>query len=89
MDPALYDKNLEERDPEPFEVWEENLETIELFLMMSSQWNFTAMGSISGLNYTALESVIRLSGKNCDPERFAELQMMERAALPVLNSRED
>lgn len=70
-----------------FEVWQDNWPTLELFCRAGTQWRVTAMGNAAGLDYVGLEAVARLSGFQLTPEVFADIQAMERAALPVLNGR--
>jgi CRISPR/Cas system-associated protein Cas7 (RAMP superfamily) len=72
-------------------VWEENWDTLMVFLSLSTQWRreIPAMAGQMlwhGLDYTAVESVLRLMGHWAKrQEIFESLQIMEAAALPVLN----
>lgn len=79
-----------ERD---FEVFEENVEVVDVFTALGTQWRVaTGMGAAAylGLEYQAVPPVLELMG--VPPERradtFAGLRLMEAAALPVRNARE-
>jgi len=77
------------RDDHDFEVWEENWPVVLLFLSLGRQWRWLplAMGPPIrlGLDYTAVESVFRLTGvrKKERAETFAALQLMESAVIEV------
>lgn len=43
-----------------FELWDDNTKAYELFQQCQTQWN-VSMSGITGLNYPALESVMRMS----------------------------
>ena len=81
------------RDDGVFEVWEENWPIVRLFLSLGRQWRWLpcAMGPPIrlGLDYTAVESVFRLSGvkKKKHAETFAALQSMEDAVMEVESMR--
>lgn len=82
---------LGNQEPEAFAVWQDNAETVDMFMSLQTQWRVGPMGGYLGLDYAgvvaALDTVIRA------PRRrrgiFLGLQAMERAALPVLNARHD
>lgn len=70
------------------ELWPENVQAFDLFVFMQTQWMHTGMsGSVTGLNYLVLFR--RLDDMNLPPEKreqlLAEIQAMERAALPEIN----
>lgn len=75
--------------PDAFEVLRANAEAIEAWLAVESQWRCisAAPGSILwlGLDYGAVEVVLRRR-KWADPDQlFGDLQVMEGAALEVMN----
>jgi hypothetical protein len=74
-----------ERD---FYVFEENWQSVELFCQLSTQWRTGAMGGFLGLDYAAVDALFRLLRVRDRPEQFSNLQIMERAALEVLNKRD-
>lgn len=69
-----------------FEVWEENWEAVMMFLRMQTQWN-VSMNGLVGLNYQALETLIRLYHVKEPVELFERVQVIERAALVKMNSK--
>ena len=71
---------------EDFEVWDENWEAVMMFLIMQTQWN-VSMNGLVGLNYQALETLIRLYHVKEPIELFERVQVIERAALVKMNSK--
>ena len=70
-----------------FEVWEENWSALEMFLRVQTQWR-TTMSGVLGLDYTAVAWLLKLYEVE-DPRALLEdLQIMEAAAMMVLNSKE-
>ena len=75
-------------DDPRFDVWQENLPYLEFFCRCRTQWTVSFSGVV-GLNYPAVESLMRMMKIENAPEFFAEIQAMEFAALPVLNEKAD
>ena len=69
-----------------FEVWEDNWEAVMMFLKMQTQWN-VSMSGLVGLNYPALETLIRLYKIEEPLELFEKVQVIERAALVKMNTK--
>lgn len=59
-----------------------------MFLACETQWRTGAAGGALGLDYAALEAVLRLLKTEATPDLFGDLRAMEYAALEVLNERE-
>ena len=82
-----------EREADPdFQVEEENWQSLIVFLSCQTQWNrdFAGMDATlvwKGLNYPSVETVIRMEGHKGEKakEIFRDIQVMEAAALPILN----
>jgi hypothetical protein len=53
---------------------------------MATQWNCT-MGGYSGLNYPALEVLMRLYSVDCPKALFESIQVLELEALLLLNEQ--
>ncbi len=68
------------------EVWEENWEAVMMLLRMQTQWN-VSMSGLVGLNYQALETLMRLYHVKKPVELFEKVQVIERAALVKMNSK--
>jgi len=74
-----------------YEVWEENWETLLVFLEGQTQWRkeYAGMGGQlvwHGLRYGEIEVLIRLMGLEEKAQSIFEgIRLMERTALPILN----
>lgn len=71
-----------------FGVWEENADTVVMFMRLQTQWNIVPGGVFLGLNYQAAEVLFRIHKVNDRAAMMNDLQLMEIAALNVLNARE-
>lgn len=78
----------DEAEPENFPVWADNREALEVFLRLRTQWR-VAVGMVEtlylGLDYAGLEAALRMIKTSDKRTLFADLQVMEFAALEVLN----
>lgn len=75
---------MPEQPPEDFEVFEENWPVVEMFLRLQTQWR-TTMNGLLGLDYGAVAWLLRLYEVK-DPRALLEdLQVMEAAALLIIN----
>lgn len=74
---------------EEFEVWPENWETVQIFLSLATQWNFTSSGEIIGLRYEAVFATMRLLNVATRkmPAIFQNLRIMEASALREIRKR--
>jgi hypothetical protein len=77
-------EQLGEDDGQVFEVWEENAPAIGLFVRLSTQWKVSAMGRLMGIDYTAAESVMRMTGARKRRALLDDLRVMESAVLEHL-----
>ena len=75
---------LPEEKEEHFEVWEENWPAVEMFLRCQTQWR-TTMSGVCGLDYTAVQWLFRLYEVKDQPAVLEDLQVMEAAAVKILN----
>lgn len=71
-----------------FEVLEENWEAVAMFMRLQTQWIIGGMGAYIGLNYQSVEFLFRIEGVKNERELLDDLQVMERAALPIINSKD-
>jgi hypothetical protein len=72
-------------------VWPDNLEAVELFLALQTQWRVSGtMAGIfySGLDYGAAAVLLRARRSSNRAQLLADLQVMEFAALKGLNRRD-
>ena len=77
---------MPELPPEDFEVWEENWPVVEMFLRAQTQWR-TTMNGVLGLDYGAVAWLLRLYEVTDQRAFLEDLQVMEAAAMMVINSR--
>lgn len=52
-----------------------------VFGACSTQWRLAPMGGVQGLDYPALESVMRMMTVKNRPEMFHKVRLIERGAL--------
>ena len=86
MDPGEINAMRKARKAADFEVWEENWDTVLMFLRLQTQWN-ASMGGVTGLNYSSLEYLGRLYPVEDPVALFEGLQVMEIKALACLNKK--
>jgi hypothetical protein len=72
---------------EDFGVSPENWPTVEMFLRVQTQWR-TSMGGVIGLDYAAVAWVLKLYGIEDQRSLLEDLQVMEAAAMRVMNKQE-
>lgn len=76
--------------PEEFEVYPENWDTVMLFLRLQTQWILGGMdGRPVGLNYVAVESVMRMCRVKNREQELDRIRFMEAAALAVVDGEAD
>lgn len=68
-----------------FPILEENAETVALFIQLATQWKVTGFGGVLGLDYVAVEATMNMVGTENRKQMLEDLQIMEMAALRVLN----
>lgn len=71
-----------------YEILEENLPVLRLFLRLQTQWRTGGMGGFLGLDYNVLPIVAGALGLELTEEMLDGLQTMEYAALAELNRRD-
>ena len=80
-----------QQNNDDFEVFEENWESVVFFLGLNTQWNLIGLPTggfhIAGINYQAVQSVLQIQHipKYKWRSLFLDLQIMEKAALEVIN----
>lgn len=82
IDPA----SLPPPESDEFEVMEENWEIVVMFMRMQTQWQVT-MGGFVGLRYETLRWLCDLYSVEDHRAMLEGIQVMEAAALNVLNDR--
>lgn len=80
---------MSDYDDEEVLVWEENWPAVMFFSRLSTQWRMIGMSGPSGLDYTAVLSLLRTLRLPRDESEalFEDVQTMERAALQEMGKR--
>lgn len=68
---------------EDFELWAENVEPLNLFHRLQTQWRHGPQGPV-GMDYAGVRAALEFMGTPATPELFRQIQTMESAALEVL-----
>lgn len=76
----------DEEETDDIAIWPENWTSLTAWLSIDTQWR--VVGTMRqliyiGLDYTAVKTVLDAEGYG--PEIFADIRIMEGAALPLLN----
>lgn len=74
----------------PVGLWPEHLRVVHVFTMTRTQWRYAGTGGVAvGLIYSELPFVLEMEGVDRKdwPDLFADLRVMERAALEVMRSQ--
>ena len=69
-------------------MWEEHWEALQVFFACRTQWRIiagTAGAQHQGLDYPAVESVMRMRGVTDTAQMLERLQYIEAGALEALN----
>ena len=71
------------------DVWPDNLQAVNVFVAMGSQWR-AGMAGPTGLDYASLPVVMRMQGiKRADwPQVFDEVRVLENEALATIAKRQ-
>lgn len=73
------------------QIWPENLHAVQAFSAVSTQWRYSGMGGPSGLDYPAVfatvDRLFRALTVEARDDVFADMQIMERAALSEINKK--
>jgi hypothetical protein len=78
----------EDEEESAFPVDPDNWVAVETFCRCGTQWSYGAMGGVIGLKYEGVKSVLDLTQpKKRHHDIFTAIQVMEQAALKILNSK--
>ena len=70
-----------------FEVDPENWDAVVLFMRSQTQWTVGGTGQRTGLDYSAVEVVARLSRVEFTPDLFDQVQLLELTVINELSKR--
>ena len=84
---AAYGLTIEEASGPDVEVWPDNLNAVNLFISVSTQWRSGVSGP-TGLDYAVLPYVIeRASIDRADYDQvFADIRVLEESALEIMHA---
>lgn len=71
-----------------FEIWPENVEPLNLFLRLKTQWRMGPLGPV-GLDYAGVRAGLAMMGKRMSAVLFEDIQAMETAALKAMSGASD
>lgn len=78
----------EERASRDYDVWPENWPAVQVFVACGTQWRRTGReGRMCGLDYAAVEAVMRMLGTPEPAATFGRVRAMEAEVLEVLSTR--
>lgn len=82
---AQFGLTLEEAQGEAVGVWPDNLQAVNVFISLSTQWR-TGMNGATGLDYNALPVVMRMTGvMQADRAAvFEDVRTLEDAAMEIM-----
>ena len=83
-DAKAYGIILPPPEPVEFAIWPENLETVELFMDVQTQWRTTS-GGVIGMDYGVVLSLLSLKGATDPLAVIRDLQVMETRAVELIN----
>lgn len=87
---AIAEHEQQGDNDDDFAVWPENWQTVMVFVRLRRCWRIDRFAGVcDGLDRPAIESTLRIMGikKKQRPEILAKLEIMEDAALPILNRK--
>lgn len=74
---------LDAAEREDFEIWPENVEPIQIFYAVQTQWRPGPTG-YTGLDYAGVRAALDMMGRQVTPELFEQIRTMELAALRAM-----
>lgn len=80
--------SVKKQPPQDFEVWEENWDIFVMFRRMTTQWT-PSFGGVIGLNMQSLEWFCRVYKIEDEAAMIEGIQVMEDAALAIINKRKE
>jgi len=84
---TIEDRERDAADEDVFEIWPDNRRALELFLACGTQWRVGPAGGVLGLDYPGVAALFRMKRVKDQDAMLTDLQVMEAAALEVLNAK--
>ena len=76
----------EDWDADVIEIWPENMESVQFFVRLSTQWRH-GMSGPTGLDYASVLALLRTQPRERRDELFDDVQVMEQAALNEIHQK--
>ena len=86
---AVLGLSEDDYEPDPVYILPDNWLSVTVFNSLSTQWRVGYSGP-TGLDYAVLDGMFKLAGvkKKDRPQVFADIRIMESAALTVMHQKE-
>lgn len=86
---AVFGLSEDDYEPEQLLILPDNWQSVCIFNSLSTQWRVGYSGP-TGLDYAVLDGMFKLAGvkKKDRPQVFADIRIMESAALTVMHQKE-
>lgn len=68
-------------------VWHDNWPALELFAACATQWRAGPAGGVTGLDYTAVRSVMQMSAVLDQHQMFDDIRLLELGALTAFRKQ--
>ena len=78
---------MKSQRPADFEVWPENWEPLETFMLCATQWRYFPMGGAQGLDYAAVRAVLQMHGVLDQSAALLDLRLLECGALAAMRGK--
>lgn len=81
----MFGLTVDEAGGEAVDVWPDVVDSVNVFIAAATQWRVGMKGA-TGLDYTALEATLRLTGlpRKDWPQVFDDIRIMEDEALKTM-----
>jgi len=84
--PANVAQYMADNPPPPIEIWAENWAAYRVFNSLITQWR-TGMNGPTGLDYTALKTVMDIHGVTDQQQMLEDIGIMEIEAIKIMRAK--
>ena len=79
--------HLQSQRPADLEVWPENWESVQTFMLCATQWRYFPMGGAQGLDYASVRAVLQMHGVLDQSAALLDLRLLECGALAAMRGK--
>ena len=79
--------HLQSQRPADLEVWPENWESVQTFMLCATQWRYFPMGGAQGLDYASVRAVLQMHGVLDQSAALLDLRLRECGALAAMRGK--